>query len=121
MRLRLFAGLLAGASLFVGPSSVGQPAVTSTFGVVGPSFAGTTVPTGTKRSESVVWWNDGSWWASMWSVRSHGFHIFRFAPILRRWLDTGSEIDRRADTEADTIWDRRHLYVATHKRDRDLI
>ena len=28
--------------------------------VEGPSFRGTVAPTGTKRPESVVWWNDGS-------------------------------------------------------------
>ena len=41
------------------------------------SYSGPGTPTGTKRAESVLWWNDGSWWADMWDTVSQDFHIFR--------------------------------------------
>ena len=108
-----FLGITAG--------SAGKPSVeASTFTVAGPSFVGTSVPTGTKRAESDVWWNDGSWWASMWSRGAHGFHIFRFSTRSRRWFNTGTEIDHRSNTDSDVLWDGTHLYVASHRRVRDL-
>lgn len=109
------------ASLVMATASAGRSShETGTFAVAGPSFAGTTVPTGTKRAESEVWWNDGSWWATMWSSGSRGFHIFRFAMRSRRWFDTGTELDDRRNTDSDVLWDGRHLYVASHKRVPDL-
>ena len=31
-----------------------------------------------EKPESKLWWNDGSWWASMWSQPSSAaYHIFR--------------------------------------------
>jgi hypothetical protein len=88
--------------------------------VAGPSFAGTVAPTGTKRAESVVWWNDGWWWAVMWEARSDDFHIFRFAPGARAWLDTSTVVDRRANTRSDVLWDGTHLYVASHEAVPDM-
>ena len=112
---------LAGASLVFAAASPGRPAhETTTLAVAGPSFAGTSVPTGTKRAESTVWWNDGSWWANMWSRGGHAFHIFRFAVRSRHWIDTRTEVDHRANTSSDVLWDGRHLYVASHRRVRDL-
>ena len=40
-------------------------------------------PTGSKP-ESKLWWNDGAWWSSMWSVAGNGFHIFRLELEPRR-------------------------------------
>ena len=88
--------------------------------VEGPSFQGTVAPTGTKRAESVVWWNDGSWWADMWDAHSQDFHIFRFSASAHRWMDTKTAVDRRDNTGADALWDGAHLYIATHKRVRDM-
>jgi hypothetical protein len=85
----------------------------------GPSFLGTVAPTGTKRPESVVWWNDGSWWANMWHARSQDFRIFRFSARARRWVDTKTIVDRRVNTGADALSTGSQLYIATHKRVRD--
>jgi hypothetical protein len=85
-----------------------------------PSFAGTGTPTGTKRSESIVWWNDRSWWADMWDTHSDDFHIFRFDLHSQRWVDTKTPVDRRANTHADVLWDGAHLYVASHRTTRDM-
>ena len=52
-------------------------AATGDVGVEGLSHSGTGTPTGTKRAESVLWWNDGSWWGNLWDTVSGDFHIFR--------------------------------------------
>jgi hypothetical protein len=88
-------------------------AATGDIGYRDQSFNGAgTAPTGSKP-ESKLWWNDGSWWASMWAG-SGGFHIFRLDALTQRWTDTGVAIDSRAGTRSDTLWDGTHLYVASH-------
>jgi PKD repeat protein len=79
------------------------------------SFNGTNDPTGTKRAESILWFNDGSWWASMWDSVSSDFHIFRLSLTTQTWVDTGVPLDTRADTHADVLWDGTKLYVASHR------
>jgi PKD repeat protein len=71
-------------------------------------------PTGLKRAESILWWNDGSWWANMWDTASADFHIFRLDEATQTWIDTGVAIDTRSSTHADVLWDGAHLYVASH-------
>ncbi|MEP6639748.1 MAG: PKD domain-containing protein [Chloroflexota bacterium] len=78
------------------------------------SFSGTSEPTSTKRAESVLWWNDGSWWASMWDRTSQDFHIFRLNVSTQTWVDTGTTLDPRADSHADVLWDGGHLFVSSH-------
>jgi hypothetical protein len=87
----------------------------SDIGYEGHSFNGTHSPTGTKRAENVLWWNDGSWWAYMWDARSADFHIFELDSAARTWRDTGVLVEPRADTQADVLWDGSRLYVASHK------
>lgn len=88
---------------------------TGDIGYIDQSFAGTTDPTGTKRNESILWFNDGSWWASMWNATVDEFHIFRLDVTTQRWIDTGTKLDTRADTHADVLWDGTKLYVASHR------
>lgn len=83
------------------------------------SWSGTGTPTGTKRAESLLWFNDGSWWANKWDVVSQDFHIFRLATDTQTWVDTGVAVDRRYYTHADTLWDGTHLYIASHKYPND--
>jgi hypothetical protein len=84
-------------------------------GYEGPSFSGADddSPTGSKP-ESKLWWNDGSWWATMWSAADGSYHIFRLELATHTWVDTGTVIDVRAGTRADALWDGTHLYVASH-------
>src|SRR5439155_704294 len=90
-------------------------AATGDVGYQDQSFSGTGTPTGTKRAESVLWWNDGSWWADMWSTSAQDFHIFRLNLSTQTWSDTGVTIDTRSNTHADVLWDGGHLYVASHE------
>jgi hypothetical protein len=97
-------------------SSIQTPTVTAA-GSVGfrdQSFSGAGVaPTGSKP-ESKLWWNDGSWWASMWAGSGQGFHIFRLNLGTQSWTDTGTQLDDRSGTRSDALWDGSHLYVASH-------
>ncbi len=110
---------VAAAGILLFDASVVRPrsafADTGDIGYIDQSFSGTTDPTGTKRAESILWFNDGSWWASMWAVSTGGFHIFRLDVSTQKWIDTGVRLDTRADTHADVLWDGAKLYVASHR------
>jgi len=67
-----------------------------------------------EKPESKLWWNDGSWWASMFDAASQTHHIFRLNRSTETWADTGTLLDNRPRTRADTLWDGSHLYVASH-------
>jgi PKD repeat protein len=85
-------------------------------GFAGPSTVGAgTAPTG-EKPESKLWWNDGTWSASMFDSVSRTWHIFTLdrSTNPQRWVDTGTRIDPRPNTRADTLWDGTHLFVASH-------
>ena len=85
-------------------------------GFEGPSTVGAgSSPTG-EKPESKLWWNDGFWWASMWSQSAGDYHVFRLNTANQSWIDTGTVLDDRANTRADTLWDAgtNKLYVASH-------
>ncbi len=71
-------------------------------------------PTG-EKPESKLWWNDGSWWGSLCATDNH-YHIFRLNLANNSWADTGTMLDDRPTTKADTLWDaaNQKLYVASH-------
>ena len=98
------------------PLPVVTSAATGDVGYRDQSYAGTSEPTGTKRPESALWWNDGYWWANMFDAVSKTFHIFRLNVPTQTWIDTGVRADNRTNTSADTLWDGTHLYIASHKK-----
>jgi PKD repeat protein len=112
-RLVRVLGVLVIVLAFAGIPSVAH-AQAGDVGYEDQSHAGTGTPTGTKRAENVLWFNDGSWWADMWDTTSQDFHIFRLDQSTQRWIDTGVRIDPRANTHADVVWDGTHLYVSSH-------
>jgi PKD repeat protein len=67
-----------------------------------------------EKPESKVWWNDGSWWASMLHAASQTYHIFRLDRSSQTWVDTGTLIDNRPKSRSDALWDGSRLYVASH-------
>jgi PKD repeat protein len=71
-------------------------------------------PTG-EKPESKLWWNDGRWWGSLCATDNH-YHIFRLDLGTQKWLDTGTLLDDRPTSKADTLWDaaNKKLYVASH-------
>jgi PKD repeat protein len=78
------------------------------------SFSGAGVAPSGSKPESKLWWNDGFWWASMWSSSANAFHVFRLDVGTQKWSDTGVALDDRSGTRADALWDGTHLYVASH-------
>jgi hypothetical protein len=84
-------------------------------GTEGPSHSGTGTPTGTKRAESVLWFNDGIWWGNLWDTDTSDFHIFRFNPSTNAWVDTNITTETRSETHHDVLWDGKTLFIASHK------
>jgi hypothetical protein len=109
---RLVAAALLAASVLIVPTAA--QADPGDVGSVGPSHAGTGTPTGTKRAESVLWFNDGYWWGNLWDTDTSDFHIFRFEAATNEWVDTGVTTETRANTHHDVLWDGTTLYVASH-------
>jgi PKD repeat protein len=103
--------LFSAALLWSSPA----PAATGDVGFPGPSSSGAgSAPTG-EKPESKLWWNDGRWWASMYDVASGTYHIWwlNLSTSPATWVDTGTPIDNRPKSRADTLWDGSHLYVAS--------
>lgn len=85
--LGLLTATLLALGLLVVPQEVA--AEPGDVGIESLSHVGTNTPTGTKRAESVLWFNDGLWWGNLWDEVSSYCHIFRFDPVQQKWLDTG--------------------------------
>jgi PKD repeat protein len=116
MRHRLLLGCLValGAIVFWSSHVTAANAAPGDVGFEGPSTVGAGGTTG-EKPESKLWWNDGSWWASMWA-QSGGFHIFRLDTTSQSWVDTGTALDNRSGSRADTLWDAgaNKLYLSSH-------
>lgn len=85
----------------------------ATYGTPSISYSGVDNPPTSDKPQSKLWWNDGSWWADMWTSGS-GWHIYRLDRSSKTWVDTGLRNDNRTNTLADTLWDGTHLYIASH-------
>ena len=83
-------------------------------GFEGPSFAGVARSPTESKPQSKLWFNDGFWWGSLWSVADQEFHIHRLDQNSETWIDTGVLIDSRPDSHSDALWDGDELYVLTH-------
>src|SRR5215210_1957509 len=80
------------------------PSVNSSDMVVGPTA---------DKPQSKLWFNDGLWWGSLFDRSTEEYHIYRYDWATHTWSDTGTPIDARNSSRADTKWDGRYLYVAT--------
>ena len=102
--------LLAFVGLTVLPAAA-QAA--TTVGYQGPSYTGAKAPSSDKP-ESKLWLAGGIWWADLYDTTSGTWHIWRLNVATQTWINTGTVIDTRANTLADTLWDGTHLYVLSH-------
>lgn len=89
-------------------------------GFAGPGMAGVGPTVGlpeptASKPEDKLWFNDHSWWGSLWSAGSQAFHIHRLNALTHTWVDTGVEVDARPDSHGDALWDGTKLYIATHE------
>jgi Bacterial Ig-like domain len=69
-------------------------------------------PTG-EKPQSKLWFNDGTWWGSLFNRSTEAYHIYRYDRATHTWSDTGTALDDRNPSKADTLWDGTHLYVAS--------
>ena len=81
-------------------------------GTAGFNYTGVGNPPTADKPQSKLWWNDGSWWADMWTAG--GWKIHKLDRAVKQWVDTGVAVDNRANTSADTLWDGKNLYIAHH-------
>jgi PKD repeat protein len=116
VRRRRWLAVLAALAVVFGVVAVAPPAAADPgdIGFEGPDHTGTGTPTGTKRAESVLWFNDGRWWANMWDVATKDNHIAYFDVATKTWVDTKTVVDTRANVHVDVLWDGTKLYVASH-------
>ena len=77
------------------PASVAL-AAKEDYGFSGPRHQGVALPTSDKP-QSKLWFNDGRWWANMWDAVSGSNHIFRLDGPSQTWVDTGVQVDTRAN------------------------
>jgi Ca2+-binding RTX toxin-like protein len=91
------------------------PTVAGAAGFGGPGYAGTSGPPTTSKPESKLWFNDGFWWASMYSKTQEAYTIHRLNMRTQRWVNTGVEIDDRESTRQDVLRIGNVLLVASHK------
>ena len=80
-------------------------------GLLGPTYTGATAPTG-EKSQSKLWFNDGTWWADMWNKTTRNFEIYRYAGGV--WISTGTLVEDRAKSWQDMKWDGTSLHVVSH-------
>ena len=106
--------LLLGVTVAMLLAYVGAASAVDDVGHRDFSFDATNVqaPTG-EKPQSKLWFNDGTWWASMFNRTAEEYHIYRYDRATHTWSDTGTLIDERNAAKADTLWDGSHLYVAT--------
>lgn len=108
----LAGGLAGGVVGVVGGVVTAAPAQAATVGTVGPSFAGTTAPTG-EKPQSKLWYSGGSWWGVLFSAARGDFVVHRLDRTGKRWTDTGVVVDERSNVHVDVLWTGSKLYVAS--------
>jgi Ca2+-binding RTX toxin-like protein len=74
---------------------------------------GTDTPTGSKPQDKLWYTEDGIWWGVLFNSSAGRYDIYRFNKSTQSWSDTGTPIDARGNSKADTLWDGTHLYVAS--------
>ncbi|GKV73696.1 Ig-like domain-containing protein [Pseudarthrobacter sp. NCCP-2145] len=83
------------------------------YGYQSISYSGVANTPTSDKPQSKLWWNDGSWWADMWTTGT-GWQIYRLDRATKTWVSTGVTNDTRSSTLSDTLWDGNKLYIASH-------
>ena len=110
---RILVTVLAVVATLLIPCPAGAQEAT---GREGPPFdRANGVPT-SRPEESKIWWNDGHWWASLWSDPALDFHLFRLDGPT--WVDTGVAVDTRQRTRADALAAGKRLFIVSHRFNR---
>jgi hypothetical protein len=65
------------------------------------------------KPESKLWYNDGIWWATLFTTTTGAHHIHALDPVTQTWIDTGVLVDPRDSSRQDVLWDGEKLYMAS--------
>src|ERR671917_2484795 len=84
-----------------------------------PEVRCTQGPTASK-TQSKLWFNDGTWWGILFDGSSEEYHIYRYDRAKDAWSDTGTLVDERTASRADALWKAPHLYVVSAGTDAGL-
>jgi hypothetical protein len=111
---------------FLVPAAPAQAAaISGGTGFQDESFGSVSAPTG-QKPESKLWHAGGTWYGVLWNVESSPkrYEIHRFNLATQGtdpWTPTGTVIDARRNSQADTLFDSANnkLYVLTHIKDTD--
>src|SRR5262245_56421444 len=95
-------GAIVGMVSFTVPAS-GQTPIAAGYRDFSYSTTGNTTPTG-EKPECKLWFNDGSWWGSLWNDTVSDNHIYRLDLANQTWIDTSTTLDPRT-SKADVLWD----------------
>ena len=111
--LAVTTALLVTLGVFAGATTASAAA--GDVGTQGPSFSGATNAPTADKPQSKLWFTaDGQWWANMFDTNSKTWHIFSLNRATKTWTDSGVQVDTRANTSSDALWDGTNLYIATH-------
>ena len=66
------------------------------------------------RPEHKLWYNDGKWWANMYSSQSTAYTIHQLDWSSQTWVNTGVVVDERPGARSDTLWNGTKLYIASY-------
>jgi len=66
------------------------------------------------KTQSKLWWNDGSWWGVLWNAAANRYEIYRLNAANQSWVVTNIAVDTRNGSRPDVLWDGQRLYVAFH-------
>ena len=107
------AAALAAALILGLIAAVSSAQAAANYGYQSISYSGVANPPTSDKPQSKLWWNDGYWWADMWTT-GVGWQIYRLDRGTKTWVSAGPVNDNRANTLADTLWDGEKLYIASH-------
>lgn len=102
---------LALATTSLGVTGQTASAATGDIGHADQTYTGVSNPPTSDKPQSKLWFNDGRWWANMWT--STGWRIHRLDRTTETWVNTGTAVDGRANSLSDALWDGSKLYIGS--------
>ncbi|MCG8604644.1 tandem-95 repeat protein, partial [bacterium] len=71
-----------------------------------------------EKPESKLWYNDGFWWGVMWEPVNDVYTIHRLDLTNQCWAHVGPNVDDRARSSHDALWDEssQKLYIASRAK-----
>jgi len=66
-----------------------------------------------QKPESKLWYDDGTWWATLFEPGAGAYRIHRLDPATDTWIDTGTFVDERPMSRQDVLPDGGRLYMVS--------